>query len=51
VCLILIAAVTSVVVTAEKNMNKGIIDLRMNIISILKNIQDNCSKLLKKYPD
>ena len=50
-CLIIIVALTSVVIAAEENMNKDIIELRMNISIILKDIQDNCGKLLQKYPN
>lgn len=46
-----IVGLTSVVLNAEQNLNKDILDLRTNITIILKDIENNCSKLLQKYPN
>ncbi len=39
------------VVSAEQNSNKHIVDLRINITIIMKDIENNRSKLLQKYPN
>jgi hypothetical protein len=49
-CAMILVALTTVVIYAEKSLNQDIIDLRINITIILKDIQDNCSRLLQKYP-
>jgi hypothetical protein len=50
-CLIVIVALTTVVISAEQNSNKDILDLRINITMIMQDIENNCSKLLQKYPN
>jgi len=47
-CLMVIVALTTVVISAEQNLNKDILDLRINITIIMRDIENNCSKLLKK---
>lgn len=46
-----IVSLTSIVLTAEEQINKDIIDLRINITVILKDIEDNCSGILVKFPN
>lgn len=46
-----IVALTTVVIYAEQNLNKDILDLRINITIIMQDIENNCSKLLQKYPN
>jgi hypothetical protein len=46
-----IVALTTVVISAEQNLNKDILDLRINITIIMRDIENNCSKLFKKYPN
>lgn len=46
-----IVSLTSIVLNAEEQINKDIIDLRINITVILKDIEDNCSGILVKFPN
>ncbi|CAF4491654.1 unnamed protein product, partial [Rotaria magnacalcarata] len=45
-----IVPLTTVVIYAEQNLNKDILDLRINITIIMQDIENNCSKLLQKHP-
>ncbi len=38
-------------IVGEETINKDIIHLRMNIMIILKDIEENCSNILDRYPD
>ena len=44
-CLMVIAVLITVVIYTEQNLNKDILNLRINITIIMKNIENNCSKL------
>jgi hypothetical protein len=50
ICSLVIVIFTTLVFAGETAVNKDIIDLRMNITIIMKDIEENCSNLLKKYP-
>jgi hypothetical protein len=44
--------VTAVVtIVLGQNLNKDILVLRINITIIMKDIENNCGKLLQKYPN
>ena len=49
-CSLIIVGLSAIVINAEQNLNKDIIDSRLNITIIMKDIQNNCSRLLLKYP-
>jgi hypothetical protein len=50
ICSIVIAIFTTLVFAGEAAVNKDLTDLRMNITIIMKDIEENCTNLLKKYP-